>query len=315
VTNSPHARTRGADSPNEGGFTIIELLISVAILMVISGFMMQGTLDMSRLGAQQSNNSEMHAGIRNATALLQQEVGQAGRVAFPTPVTLSGTPPGTHTVTVNPTAAGMFENQQLVVGLGDTEEIVTVAAIVGTNQFRATFVQTHGAGVPVRPAGGFAEGVIPTTRANGSTASVLKIVGDINSDGNLVYVEYTCDWDEGRMFRNMMRFDVSPKRPLTAEDVLLDNLLPNPPNPDGSEAPCFTYEQRTINGRTYVINVAIMTTVRTHNPHHVTGEFQTVTKALLNVAPRNVFHAWQIASLGYNNRIQPLPQSVVNLLP
>jgi hypothetical protein len=54
--------------------------------------------------------------------------------------------------------------------------------------------------------------------------------------------------------------------------------------------------------------------VRTHKRHPITGEFQTVTKALLNVAPRNVFHAWQIASLGYTDRIQPLPATVVALL-
>jgi hypothetical protein len=35
---------------------------------------------------------------------------------------------------------------------------------------------------------------------------------------------------------------------------------------------------------------------------------------LLNVAPRNVFHTWQVASLGYTNRLQPLPQSVIDLL-
>jgi hypothetical protein len=97
--------------------------------------------------------------------------------------------------------------------------------------------------------------------------------------------------------------------------VLLDNLLPNPPDPDGTARPCFTYEQRTINSTTYVINVAIMTTVRTDEKDPTTGQFQSVTKALLNVAPRNVFQVWQMASLNYQNRIQPLPASVVNLLP
>jgi hypothetical protein len=57
-----------------------------------------------------------------------------------------------------------------------------------------------------------------------------------------------------------------------------------------------------------------MTTVRTHSRNPLTGDFHTVTKALLNVAPRNVFHSWQIASLGFGDRIQPLPASVVNLL-
>ena len=40
-----------------------------------------------------------------------------------------------------------------------------------------------------------------------------------------------------------------------------------------------------------------------------------MTKALLNVAPRNVFNVWQVASLTYMDRIEPLPASVVALLP
>lgn len=302
---------------DDAGFTLIELLVSVAILMVVSGLMMRGTLDMSRLGAQQSNRSEMHAGVRNATALLQQEVGQAGRVAFRAAASLQGgvTAVGNQWRTVNPSVAGMFAGLRLVVGLGGTQEIVQVLEVnTATNQIRANFTALHAAGSRLMSAGGFAEGIIPTTRPNGSTASVLKIVGDVNSDGNMVYVEYTCDWVAGRMFRNMMPYDATAKPALTVEQVLLDNLLPNPPNPGGGVPPCFTYEQRTIGATTYVINVAIMTTVRTHERDVITGRFQTVTKALLNVAPRNVFHVWQIASLGYTNRIQPLPATVVNLI-
>jgi len=321
VTTAPHRRDTPTD---EAGFTIVELLISVAILMIISGMMMRGTLDMTRLGAQQANRSEMHAGIRNATALLQQEVGQAGRVALPAPVTMTNAITGSATAqqaTVS-SVSQMFAGQRLVVGVGgpdstqDAQEVVTVLGInPTTSRIQAVFVSNHIAGTAVRPAGGFAEGIVPPNMANGSTDSVLKIVGDIGSDGNLMYVEYTCDWEDGRLYRNMMAYDAASKPALTVEQILLDNLLPNPPDPNGTIPPCFTYEQQTISGRTFVINVAIMTTVRTDERDQITGEFQTVTKALLNVAPRNVYNVWQIASLGYDNRIQPLPGSVVTLLP
>ncbi|MBA3232302.1 MAG: hypothetical protein H0T05_05725 [Acidobacteria bacterium] len=278
---------------------------------------------MSRLNQDQSNRSEMHAGIRNATALLQQEVGQAGRVAFPNPVALTAAvAAGTNTVGVTSTT-GMFVDGfgggvRLVIGHGATQEVVTVTNVnTGANQITAVFGSAHAIGARVAPAAGFGQGVIPTDHANGSngsTPSVLKIVGDINGDGNMVYVEYTCSWLEGRLYRNMMPFTAGAKPGVTVEQVLLDNLLPNPPDPDGTVPPCFSYQQHTISGRTYVVNVAIMTTVRTHDRHPVTGEFQVVTKALLNVAPRNVFHTWQMASLGYANRIQPLPATVVTLL-
>jgi hypothetical protein len=47
----------------------------------------------------------------------------------------------------------------------------------------------------------------------------------------------------------------------------------------------------------------------------VTKQFQTETKALLNVSPRNVFNAWTVASLSIFERIQPIPPSVTLLLP
>jgi hypothetical protein len=97
------------------------------------------------------------------------------------------------------------------------------------------------------------------------------------------------------------------------------------PNPDGS--PCFTYQtvglsidhdsnSTTPNVMTYfVTDVAITLTVQTQLIDTVTKQFQTETKALLNVSPRNVFNAWTVASLGLTERIQITPPSVINLLP
>jgi hypothetical protein len=296
-------------------------MVSVGILMTVSALMMRGTLDMSNLNTKQSNLAEMHAGIRNATSLLQQEVGQAGRLAFPAAVTVpAAIPTGDQWVTLTPSVTSMFVGQKLeVLGRnpsGDVDEIVTVLEVDANNsRIRAVFAIAYLAGARILPAGGFAEGIVPTTRANGSTATKLKIVGDINGDGTISYVEYTCDWTAGRLYRNMMAYDAAAKPALAVEQVLLDNLLPNPPDPGGVARPCFTYEQRTIYGNTYVINVAIMTTVRTDEVDKTTGQYQTVTKALLNVAPRNVFNVWQIASLNYRDRIEPLPASVLALLP
>jgi hypothetical protein len=131
----------------------------------------------------------------------------------------------------------------------------------------------------------------------------------------MVYVEYTCDLAAGRLYRNVMPFDASAKPAVTVEQVLLDNLLPNPPNPDGTVPACFTYDQRTFGGTTYVVGVAIMTTVRTQERERYSNDFQRMTKALLNVSPRNVVNVWQLASFNYKNRVQPLPPSVLALLP
>jgi prepilin-type N-terminal cleavage/methylation domain-containing protein len=298
----------------EAGFTLVELMLSTSILLVVSGIVVGATMDLTRLSTTMTNRSDMHSGVRNATALLQQEVGQAGRISLPAPSSLSAAVGiGVATVDVTSTA-GMFVGERLVVGTGAAAETVTLTA-VAANQITANFMLPHVAGTRLATTGGFSAGVIPTTMANGSTGNVLKILGDINGDGNMVYVEYTCDLAGGRLLRNVMPFDVAVKPAPTVEQILLDNLLPNPPNPGGGVPPCFIYQQQTFAGTTYVIGVAIMTTVRTQQRDAITNDFQTVTKALLNVSPRNVVNVWQLASLHYINRVQPVPPSVVALLP
>ncbi len=296
----------------EDGFTLIELMISVMLLMVVSGVVMQGMLGLGRVNDVVSNRTEMHAGVRNATELLQQEVGQAGRVSLPNPVALTGTvgAPGVATVAVTSTA-GMFVDEYLVIDIGANQETVRLTAVnAGANEITAAFSMAHANGAPVSVTGGFAAGVVPTTMANGSTGTVLKIVGDVNGDGNMVYVEYTCDLNAGRLYRNALPYDAAAKPVPTTEQVLLDNVLPNP---DGT--PCFTYQQKVVDATTYVVGVAITLTVRTQDRDPITGQFQSETKALLNVSPRNVFNVWQMASLGYMDRVQELPPATELLLP
>lgn len=312
IATSRTHRERNAES----GFTVIELLISMMVLTIVSGIVVGSTMDLMRLSTTMTNRSDMHSGVRNATALLQQEVGQAGRVSLPGPSALvAGVGSGPNTVAVT-TAAGMFVGERLTLDTGTQEETITLTAVdTAANLITADFKVAHPAGARLAATGGFFAGVIPTTMGNGSTGNVLKIIGDINGDGNMVYVEYTCDVAGGRLYRNVMPIDAAVKPALTVEQVLLDNLLPNPPDPGGNIPPCFIYQERTFGGRTYVIGVAIMTTVRTQQRDPITRNFQTVTKALLNVAPRNVVNVWQLASLNYNERVQPVPPSVLPLLP
>ena len=92
---------------------------------------------------------------------------------------------------------------------------------------------------------------------------------------------------------------------------------PAAPNPGGT--PCFTYQTSTITVNatpfTFVLDVAITLTVQTQQIDPVTKVYQTETKALLNVSPRNVFNAWELASIGYTDRIQSTPATVTALLP
>jgi prepilin-type N-terminal cleavage/methylation domain-containing protein len=301
---------------SEDGFTMIELLVSMAVILIVSGIVVGSTIDMTRLGQKMTNRSDMHSSVRNATALLQQEVGQAGRVSLPGPVTLTGgTGIGDFTVAVSNTD-GMFNGEHLIVGSGALEETITLTGVdFNADTITANFAFAHAVGAVVTASGGFSAGVVPTTMMNGSSGNVLKIVGDVNGDGRMVYVEYRCDLPNGRLYRNVMPYDAAAKPAVTVEQILLTNLMQNPVNAAGVVPPCFTYQERTFSGTTWVIGVAIMTTVRSQQRDQNTGDFQRVTKALLNVSPRNVVNVWTSASLGNTNRMQPLPPSVVQLLP
>jgi prepilin-type N-terminal cleavage/methylation domain-containing protein len=297
---------------SESGFSLIELMVTIAILMIACGVTVRGVLDLARVSDVITNRTDMHNGVRNATQLLTQEVGQAGRISLPADIWTTGTAlVGDTTITVTSTA-GMFAGELLVLDTGDNQETITVsAANAGTITTASVLSKAHpNAGVPVTVAGGFSAGIVPTNMANGSTGTVLKIFGDINGDRQMVYIEYVCDTNTGRLYRNSMPITQGVKAAPTVDQILIDNLVANP---DGTA--CFTYQQATVTGITFVLDVAITLTVRTQTVDPITRQFQTETKALLNVSPRNVFNTWQHAGLGLTNRIQPVPLSVQNLLP
>jgi prepilin-type N-terminal cleavage/methylation domain-containing protein len=317
------------------GYSLIEMMVAVALITILAGIVTTALSQMTKAQGTIWNRTEMHSAVRGATELLAQEVGQAGRVAFPAQVTLtnavtasaSGCTPSTPAVnavaaTVSSTA-GMFATAganpsyiMLTTLDGDNEESFRVASVDSATQIQACFRNSHAAGTVLFPLGGFATGVVPPTGiANGSTDKVLKLYGDVNGDGNMVYVEYTCDPDVTHsLYRNAMSITATSKPKPTAANVLLSNITQNP----GGTA-CFTYQTSTIvvNGTsfTFVTDVAITLTVQTQQKDPLTQQFQTETKALLNVSPRNVFDAWAFASIGYTDRMQSTPTSITALLP
>lgn len=300
----------------QGGFSLVELMISMGVLLAVSGAVTTTLVQMTMSQGTTWNRTQMHGGVRSATELLQQEVGQAGRIALPAAVTLtSAVATGAQTVGVSSTA-GMFQGEQLAIDAGANQESVALTVVdTANNTITATFTIAHNAGAPVRVLGGFATGIVPPQPgfANGSRGDLLKMYGDINGDGNMVYVEYFCDTANGNLYRNMVPFDAGAKPAVTVGDILLSNILPNP----GGTA-CFTYNPSplpVVGGNTYVLDVAITLTVQTQTRDTYTKQFQLETKALLNVSPRNVFNVWQLASAGVTNRVQPMPATVAALLP
>ena len=323
----------------QAGYSLPELLIAMAIMLTISGAAVTALLKMQSAQATIWNRTQMHSGVRGATEVLQQEVGQAGRIALPMTsagvpyvVTLNGAVSvGSNTVAIastkpsGDTTEGMFLGQKLFIGYGATQETVTLTAAPTSTQITATFANAHSSGEPVLALGAFGTGIVPPatspsayapggatfTYAEGSTGTVLKLYGDINADGKMVYIEYTCDTASSHnLYRNMMAWNAGSKPAVSASQVLLSNVIANP-----NSTPCFTYQTAVVGGNVYVTDVAITLTVQTQLVDPVTKQYQTQTKALLNVSPRNTFNAWQMASLGIAKRIQPMPPSITALLP
>lgn len=342
VSRSPvHRRAFDARTASQAGFTLAELIIATGLLLVVSSIVTSALVRMTNHQQTIWNRTEMHSGVRGATELLQQEVGQAGRVTLPGTVTLNlstnitkSSPCTGHTVTVASTAganatAGMFVGEVLTTLDGDNSESVVITDIPSTTQFTACFSNDHiAADHPVVvPMGGFATGIVPPNIANGSTANLLKLYGDINGDGSMVYIEYYCDnGDTGttgsfNLYRNVMPFNQAlPKPAVTNSMILLSNVHPNPPDPNsGTARPCFQYQTVTValsgTPYTFVLDVAVTLTVQTQQIDPITRQYQFETKALLNVSPRNVFSAWELAGMNYGNRVQPTPPTVAALLP
>jgi prepilin-type N-terminal cleavage/methylation domain-containing protein len=295
------------------GFSLLELLVALAVLLVVTAIVMSGLVQTSFTESTIANRTNMHASVRSATELLQQEIGQAGKISLPAAVTLTGAVVGggaPATVTVSSTS-GMFVGEKLIIDTGANEETVAVTALTSLpDSITGIFYNAHASGAPVRVSGAFASGVVPPGIIHGSTGYVLRLYGDINDDGNMVYVEYDCNPSSsgGTLTRNMFPISVVPATKPSAE-VLLSNVMQNPGN-----APCFTYQTSTQGADTYVTNVAVTLTTQTQLKDLQTNQYQKETKALLNVSPRNVFEGWELAEAGVANRIQPMPANVTSIL-
>lgn len=339
------------------GFTLLETMVSLAVLLAVSAIVMGGMNQMMKTQGTVANRTEMHTSVRDATEVLEQEIGQAGKISLPaapvggwlmvTPVLVQKDVPVTAAVVFSPTllnanGAVLFDGELLLVDVGTNQETVTLTCgpiaaptpgLCTTAWTAGPFLNSHAGNVPISVPGAFSTGVVPPAAgvtagyagyANcapavapcGSTGNLLKLYGDVNGDGNMLYVEYNCQPGTpaapGFLYRNQMAFNApaGSKPPVDPSMIVLSNVLTNPPDANGVVAPCFTYQVITVglnNEFSFVTDVAVTLTVQTPLQDPQTHQFQRETKALLNVSPRNVFNAYLLARQDEANRVQPMP--------
>lgn len=286
------------------GFSLLEVMASLGILSLITGAVFSLMAGHQKVAHTEHLKDDMYQSLRGVAELMTQEVGQAGLVSLPSnpqPTLAAAVAPGPMEQTVPVSSlASMFVGQKLLIDSGPSEELVTLTAVSASPaQITGVFGKIHASGAGIKVLGVFPAGVMPS-----STATQLRIFGDILADGSLVYVRYDCDPVVGTLTRSITTID--PWTTLANDaDVLLTNLIPNP----GGTA-CFEITTASVGTDTFVTNVAITLSVRTSVPDPQTGTNLTFTKSLRNLAPRNLLIGLELANVPQTTRLQPTPPNL-----
>src|SRR5436190_22781366 len=103
----------------DSGFTLSESLVALVIMLIVATTVGRGLIQLTQSQGTIANRTEMHSGVRSATELLQQEVGQAGLISLPAPVVMQTAVGvvGSRVVTLS-SVAGMFVGERLTVDTG-----------------------------------------------------------------------------------------------------------------------------------------------------------------------------------------------------
>jgi len=271
------------------GFSLLELLVSITVLVVISGGVLSVIGFYQKSFGRTEIRSDMYENVRGVAELMEQEIGQAGLVSLPASTLTSAVAPSVLAQTVNVSSTtSMFVGEQLLVDAGNSEELVTVTALTATT-IKAIFAKAHSivpTAPPITALGVFPSGIVPPGAADPSTANVLNIFGDINADGSLVYVRYTCtpgtSAAPGTLTRSVTTITPGVNA-IGASQTLLSTLI------GGAGLACFQYvSQASTSGFTFVSNVGFTLSVQATRPDPQTLQYSTMTKSFLNLAPRNV---------------------------
>lgn len=290
------------------GFSLLELMVSMAVLLIVAGAVFSGLIYYQKVYASEQLKADLHASFRGPVELLTQEIGQAGSLGNFPARTLGAAVVGSGTaqtvalsIAAGSPTAGIFVGELLLVDLGHNQEMVAVTAVSATS-VSGIFQSNHLIGVPVVAVGIFPQGVLSS-----STATSLQMFGDINADGTLVYVQYDCNAGTpaapGTLSRSITPITAAAKDP---SQVLVANLVANPGN-----TPCFQFTTAANAGYTFVTSIGVTLSIQTAETDPETGQYVTLTKSFLNLAPRNIADGLAVSlsvpQTGTAVRLQPTP--------
>jgi Tfp pilus assembly protein PilV len=300
-----------------GGFSLLEALISLAILMIITATALGGMSRYQRNYHSSELQRTLHQQMRGALEQMAQEIGQAG-------MTASGIATNADTTVVNKitevvdsqtfkltNTTGIFKGQTIVIDYNGTkDENVKVATVNRTTNVItvSNMAYPHQVNDPVYVQGIYPTGVLPpnVTGKNYSDSTKLKVYGDINADGTMDFVIYSCpsnasDTNPGKFERYTYDMAdgacVSSKwTGTTRKTVLLDNVT----SCQFSYSPVSGYatvtdpktsstiQDGTSGDLRFVLGVGVTITARSALRDPATGDYFRLTKSYLNIQPRNI---------------------------
>ncbi len=343
----------------ERGFSLLELMVSLAILLVISSAAFLALNQNQKVFVTNSTSGTMYATVRSAAELIAQEIGQAGTLcgiastsSGPACVNayLSGVSSATSITISSNQSFYLYPGEKLTIDPNsinrEVVQISTVSCYLCTTAavgLQTALKKTHSSGTPPSAAPVTAQGVIwngvvvpsvdPNTFLRYPTASPTEIVsnklgllGDINGDGTLMYVEYTCDFNSSQLTRSISTVSVTSASftKSTQNDVLVDNLQFIAPSAyTNSFKYCFSFPLPTSvdvtnpndsSVKTYPITpqVSLLISVQSPNVDPQTGHQLKFTKSFLNLSPRNSVAALDDGSNNVWETLQELPPSVTS---
>jgi prepilin-type N-terminal cleavage/methylation domain-containing protein len=292
------------------GFTLVELLVGLAIFLVVSAALIGGMTSMQKNYRTIEVRTAMEQRLRGAMELMTQEINQAGlpttnvdqnslvtgALTTVSAFTLnpSATPPSATLTVPTGGSSNVFPNQKLWLDVGTNQEEVVVLSTTSTTITVTNFVNTHTAPFPVFALSVYAYGVRPNATdmaaypptAGHSSTYQLEFFGDLNTTGRMVYVRYLCPQPgtTDKLTRTVYDVTDATHTPIQGPETLLDNV----------SACQFTYDNSIdLSGQGFgsgnlITTIGVNITVRSQTLDPQTKSYITVTKSFLNIQPRSL---------------------------
>jgi len=345
MTKHPKALQSNLSKRWQTGFTLLELLMSMAIFLLIVAPIVGALITSQKTYRSAELRVSLERNMRAAFELLAQEISQAGLqpsgidsdgLGVPlttvvtgtctgTPVTcISASPATDESVQVN-SVSGIYPGEWLWVdagpGLdcsvnGPCEQVVVDSVIQGPPAtIKAKFQYNHllqtingtSYPTPLYGLGQYPQGIVPAgaTPSGGSTSSRLELFGDLNGTGNSLLAVVYACPNSFPGPLTRTVYDAT-----TGTQTSSTNLI-------GNVTACqFTYPNPlptipsgcgSMSGTAIITSVGISITVQSTMNDPNTKAPITVTKSFLNIQPRNVISALYVSCTEMANGLQQSP--------